>query len=79
MATESTVPADGSSVGRDLGTPFAYKSDTEMDQAWSPDGKTILLRFDRDHLVSIDVATGAETPFAWPIDRIPDWQRVSLR
>jgi hypothetical protein len=50
-----------------------------MDQAWSPDGKTILLRFDRDHFVSIDVATGAETPFAWPIDRIPDWQRVSLR
>jgi Tol biopolymer transport system component len=73
------VPAVGSSVGRDLGTPFAYKSDTEMDQAWSPDGKTILLRFDRDHFVSIDVATGAETPFAWPIDRIPDWQRVSLR
>ena len=70
------APADGSSVGRELGTPFTFKDDTEMDQGWSPDGKTILLRFDRDHFVSIDVATGAETPFAWPIDRIPDWQRV---
>jgi Tol biopolymer transport system component len=71
------APADGSSVGRDLGTPMGGEG-TQMDQAWSPDGKTILLRFDQDHLVSIDVATGVETPLKWPIDRIPDWQRLAL-
>jgi Tol biopolymer transport system component len=71
------APADGSSVGRDLGTPFGGK-DTTMDQAWSPDGKTVILRFDDQHLVSIDVASGVETPVTWPIDRIPDWQRLAL-
>lgn len=71
------APADGSSVGRDLGTPMGGP-DIQMDQGWSPDGKSILLRFDQAHLVSIDVATGVQTPLAWPIDRIPDWQRLAL-
>ena len=70
------APADGSSVGRDLGTPMGGK-DLQMDQAWSPNGKSILLRFDQDHFVSIDVASGVETPVTWPVDRIPDWQRLA--
>ena len=72
------VPADGSSVGRDLGTPVAFDNDSHMDQGWSPDGKSILLRFDNDHFYSIDVATGVETPVTWPVDKIPDWQRLAL-
>jgi Tol biopolymer transport system component len=72
------VPADGSSAGRDLGTPVAYDDDTHMDQGWSPDGRSILLRFDNDHFVAIDVATGAETPVTWPVEKIPDWQRLAL-
>lgn len=71
------APADGSSVGRDLGTPLGGDG-ASMDEAWSPDGKTILLRFNSDHIVSIDVATGVETPISWPVDRIPDWQRLPL-
>jgi hypothetical protein len=71
------IPADGSSVGRDLGTPVNYEDDTNMDQGWSPDGRTILLRFDDDHFVSIDAATGVETPLTWPVDKIPDWRRVA--
>jgi Tol biopolymer transport system component len=70
------VPADGSSVGRDLGTPVGGEG-TQMDQAWTPDGKAIFLRFDNEHFVSIDVATGVETPVAWSVDRIPDIQRLA--
>jgi Tol biopolymer transport system component len=71
------VPADGSSPGRDLGTAVTYDDDSHMDQGWSPDGSAILLRFDDDHFVSIDVATGVETPLTWPVDKIPDWQRLA--
>ena len=70
------VPADGTSVGRDLGTPYGGQ-DGQMDQAWTPDGKTIYLRFTNDRFVSIDVATGTETPVDWPVDRIPDIQRLA--
>jgi hypothetical protein len=70
------APADGSSVGRDLGTPYGGP-DANMDDGWSPDGKTVYLRFDADHFVSIDVATGVETPVDWSIDRIPDIQRLA--
>jgi Tol biopolymer transport system component len=78
MSWLGLAPADGSSAGRDLGTPMGGDG-VQMDQAWSPDGKTILLRFDQDHFVSLDVATGVQTPVTWPIDRIPDWQRVATR
>jgi len=69
------LPADGSPGAREVGPHVAYGSDSQLDQAWSPDGKTILLRFDDDHFYSIDVATGAQTPLTWPVTKIPDWQR----
>ena len=45
-----------------------------MVSGWEDDS---LLRFNNDRFVSIDVATGNETPVTWPVDRIPDWQRLA--
>ena len=70
------LPSDGSTSGRDLGTPYGGE-DSEMDQGWSPDGRTVLLRFNDAHFYAIDVATGAETTLTWPVDKIPDWQRLA--
>jgi hypothetical protein len=71
------LPADGSSAGRDIGPAIAFDTDGGLDQGWSPDGRTIILRFNDDHFYEIDVASGQSTPLTWPLDRIPDIQRVA--
>jgi Tol biopolymer transport system component len=70
------LPADGSTGVREVGRKFGGP-DSQMDQGWSPDGTKILLRFDDDHFYEIDVATGRDSPLTWPLDKIPDWQRLA--
>jgi len=72
------LPADGSPAGvREIGPRVGYESDSQMDEGWSPDGSTILLRFNDRHFYSIDVASGKVTTVTWPVDKIPDWRRVA--
>ena len=71
------LPADRSTAGRDVITPMAFDNDTQLDDGWSPDGTSIVIRFDVDRIYSIDVATGRRTDVTWPINKIPDWQRLA--
>jgi Tol biopolymer transport system component len=72
------LPADGMSTGRDIGTPRSSADGSSMDDGWSPDGRSILVRYDPEHILSIDAASGRETQLNWSVDKIPDWQRLAL-
>ncbi len=71
------LPADGSARGRDIGPHSPSGPGSNMQQGWSPDGTRILLRFDVDHFYSIDPSTGIVTTVEWPLDILPDWQRMA--
>jgi Tol biopolymer transport system component len=71
------LPADGSGPGREIGKHHANGEGADMRQMWSPDGKTILLRFSNDDFVSIDPVTGVESKVDWQVGDLPDWRRVA--
>jgi hypothetical protein len=72
------LPADGSATVREIGPHVTSNEGSHMDDGWSPDGRTILPRFDDDHFYTLDATTGLPTPVTWSIDKIPDWQRIAL-
>jgi hypothetical protein len=72
------LPADGSGRGRSLGPQVANGEGSNMQQDWSPDGKTILLRFNEDHFYTVDPKTGAATLIDWKVTEAPAWMRLAV-
>jgi Tol biopolymer transport system component len=70
------LPAEGTASIRAMGPPGILEPNGGIDAGWSPDGGTILLRFDANRFYSIDANTGQSTPLTWPYDW-PDWQRLA--
>ncbi|HEY3335452.1 MAG TPA: hypothetical protein VGK16_09490 [Candidatus Limnocylindrales bacterium] len=69
------MPADGSSVARDIGARIDHTQNPDTVKVWSPDGTQVIQRIDataKTYLV--DPVTGGATELAWAED-MPDWQR----
>ncbi len=72
------VPADGSSGGRDVGSPTRFQPYGGWATTWAPDGSRMIAFWDvAVGAVVIDPSTGDYEPLALPnTDRLT-WQRVA--
>jgi len=75
----AVMPADGSSVARDIGPRVKGGVDTGLIKSWSPDGSSVLLRASNTgQSWSIDPVTGTYVELAWATSGLPDWQRKGM-
>jgi hypothetical protein len=72
------LPADGSNRGRSVGPHVENGDQKNMQQAWSPDGATVILRFSPLEYYRIDPKTGDYATIDWPVDELPDWRRLAF-
>lgn len=71
------LPADGSSVGRDIGFKLENSNDPDVSKFWSPSGTQVIEWVDAGaRTFLVDPATGSFEPFTGPSD-IGDWQRLA--
>ncbi|MEO5966306.1 MAG: hypothetical protein ABIR11_12635, partial [Candidatus Limnocylindrales bacterium] len=73
----AVVPADGSSIGRDIGTRIDNTQNPDTVKVWSPDGTLVMQWISatkKTYVVS--PTTGSTTALLWP-DDMPDWQRLA--
>jgi Tol biopolymer transport system component len=74
----AVLPADGSTVGRDIGPKVDGGEDTGLTKAWSPDGTKVLVRADNTkQLFSIDPTTGAYEELPWGSMDLPNVRRMA--
>ncbi len=72
------VPADGSSAGRDIGSPTRFLPYTGWATTWAPDGSRFLAFWTADvGGYSIDPMTGAYEPIDLPMTDRLAWQRIA--